>query len=112
MRVLRLLCLVAAATLLFASGEARLSAQKQQQIFIRLTAADGTPVAGLQAGDVDVTEDDLSCKIVTVEPVNWQTKLQVLVDNGRANTNPINSLRDGLKALFEQMPDGTEMSLY
>ena len=47
-----------------------------------------------------------------VEAVNWPTKLQVLVDNGRANTNPINNLRDGLKGLFEQMPEGVEMSMY
>jgi hypothetical protein len=96
----------------FASGESRLSAQKQQQVFISLTAPDGTPVTGLQASDVGVTEDDVNCKIVKVEPISWPTKLQVLVDNGKATTNPINPLRDGLKALFDQMPDGVEMSLY
>jgi hypothetical protein len=105
-------CLVAAVTLAVVSAEPRLSAQKQQQIFVSLTAADGTPVTGLQASEVDVTEDGVECKIVKVEPISWPTKLQVLVDNGRSNTNPINSLRDGLKGLFEQMPDGVEMSLY
>src|SRR2546425_200561 len=39
-------------------------------------------------------------------------KLQVLVDNGKPNTNPIGSLRDGLKALFELIPDGVETSMY
>src|SRR6266853_235142 len=105
-------CLVAVVTMAVASGESRLSAQKQQQVFISLTAPDGTPVTGLQASDVGVTEDDVNCKIVKVEPISWPTKLQVLVDNGKATTNPINPLRDGLKALFDQMPDGVEMSLY
>ena len=105
-------CLVAAVTLAVVSSAPRVFAQKQQQLFLSLTAPDGTPVAGLQASEVGVTEDGVDCKIVKLEPINWPTRLQVLVDNGRANTNPINSLRDGLKALFEQMPDGVEMSLY
>jgi hypothetical protein len=88
------------------------SAQKQQQLFISLIGADGKPVEGLQAGDVGITENDVSCKVVKLEPIDWPTKLQVLVDNGRTNTTPINPLRDGLKALFEQLPEGTEMSLY
>jgi len=92
--------------------EPHLAAQKQQQIFVSLVAPNGAAVTDLQAGDVSVTEDGVDCKIVKLEPINWPTKLQVLVDNGKANTNPINPLRDGLKALFEQMPDGVEMSLY
>ena len=92
--------------------EPRIAAQKQQQIFVSVTAPDGTPVTDLQASEVTVTEDGVACKIVKLEPISWPTKLQVLVDNGKANTNPINPLRDGLKALFEQMPDGVEMSMY
>jgi hypothetical protein len=103
---------IAAIAIAVASGQASLSAQKQQQIFISLTAPDGTPVPGLEASEVGVSEDDVACKVVKVEPIDWPLKLQVLVDNGRANTNPINPLRDGLKALFEQLPSGVEMSLY
>jgi hypothetical protein len=88
------------------------SAQKQQQVFISLTTPDGKPVEGLQAGDVSISEDDVNCKVVKVEAIDWPTKVQVLVDNGKSNTSPINPLRDGLKALFELMPEGTEMSLY
>ena len=94
------------------AGSVPVSAQKQQQIFISLTTPDGKPVEGLQAGDVSITENDVNCKVVKLEAVDWPTKLQVLVDNGRPNTTPINPLRDGLKALFELMPEGTEMSLY
>jgi hypothetical protein len=89
-----------------------LIAQKQRQIFVSLTAANGTPVADLKADEVSITEDGAECKVVKLEPINWPTKLQVLVDNGKANTSPINSLRDGLKGLFEQIPEGVEMSMY
>ena len=108
----RMCCLAATMVVaMWAMGPA-LIAQKQRQIFISLTAANGTPVTDLQAGEVSITEDGAECKVVKVEAINWPTKLQVLVDNGRANTSPINSLRDGLKALFEQMPEGVEMSMY
>ena len=104
---------VVSLSLALAAGSVGLSAQKQQQqLFLSLTASDGKPVEGLEAGDVSITENDVNCKIVKLEAVDWPTKVQVLVDNGRPNTSPINPLRDGLKGFFEQMPEGTEMSLY
>jgi hypothetical protein len=105
-------CLAAALCLVLQGTESRIAAQKQGQVFMALTGSDGKPVTDLQAGEVSVTEDDVSCKIVKVEAVNWPIKLHVLVDNGRPNTNPINPLRDGLKGLFEAMPDGIEMNMY
>jgi hypothetical protein len=92
--------------------EPRLSAQKQAQLFISLVGPDGKPVEDLQAGDVIVAEDGVQCKTLKVEPIDWPIKLQVLVDNGKPNTSPINPLRDGLAALFEQIPDGVEMAMY
>ena len=110
--VMRKWCLVVTLAAAVALGQTPLLAQKQQQVFISLTSADGKPVEGLQAGDVSISEDNVNCKILKVEPIDWSIKLQVLVDNGRANTNPINPLRDGLTQLFEQMPEGVEMSMY
>jgi hypothetical protein len=105
-------CLAASVIVGLCVVDPRLAAQKQQQLFVSLVAPNGTPVTDLQASDVNVSEDGVDCKIVKLEPIDWPIKLQVLVDNGKATTNPINSLRDGLKALFEQMPDGIEMSMY
>jgi hypothetical protein len=99
-------------SLALGAGSVRLSAQKQQQVFISLTAPDGKPIEGLQVADVGITENDVNCKVIKVEAIDWPTKVQVLVDNGHPNTSPINPLRDGLKALFDLMPEGTEMSLY
>lgn len=92
--------------------EPRLAAQKQGQLFIKLVGPDGTPVTDLQASDVTVMEDGVECKIVKLEAIDWPIKLQVLVDNGTVNTTPINSLQDGLKGLFDQVPDGVEMSMF
>jgi len=39
-------------------------------------------------------------------------KLQVLVDNGAINTNPITNLREGLQKFFKKLPEGVEASLY
>jgi hypothetical protein len=92
--------------------EPRLAAQKQAQLFISLLGPDGAPVSDLQASEVNISEDGVACKTLKVEPVDWPIKLQILVDNGKPTTNPINPLRDGLTALFEQIPEGVEMSLY
>jgi hypothetical protein len=105
----RWICTVIAGLLVLAAG---LSAQKQGQLFVSITSPDGKRVEGLAPADVTVTEDGMACKTTKVEAVDWPTKVQILIDNGRSNTNPINPLRDGLKAFIEQMPDGTEMSMY
>ncbi len=108
----RMCCLAASVIVAMWAVDPSLVAQKQQQMFISLTAPNGTPVTDPQASEVSVTEDRTECKILKFEPTNWPTTLQVLVDNGKPNTNPSNNLRDGRKALFEQMPDGVEMSMY
>ena len=90
----------------------RLQAQKQQQLFISHLAPDGQPVTDLTASEVTISEDGVACKIVKLELIEWPMKIQVLIDNGKANTTPINSLREGLKAFFEQVPDGVEVSTF
>jgi hypothetical protein len=65
-----------------------LSAQAKRHVFIGLTAPNGTPVSDLSAGEVTVSEDGVDCKVVQLEPANWPTKLQVLVDNSKPNTDP------------------------
>ena len=92
--------------------EPRLAAQKEGQLFIKIVGPDGKPVEDLKAGDVSVTEDGAVCKTVKVEPIDWPMKLQILIDNGKVITNPINPLRDGLTALFDLIPEGVEVSMY
>ncbi len=92
-------------------GAAQLFAQKQQQLFVSLVDGQGTPVTDLKESDVTIMEDGAECKVLKFEPIDWPTKLTVLVDNGQAATSPITNLRAGLRSLFEQLPDGMEASL-
>lgn len=108
MRRLPLTTVFLVAGLCFAAPRAW--AQKTQQIFIKVTGPNG-PIGDLQMGDVKITEDDVACKVLKVEPAG-PMKVQVLVDNGQVNTNPINPLRQGLHAFFEKLPEGVEASLY
>ncbi len=91
---------------------APLTAQKQGQVFLSLMAPDGKAVDGLKPDEVVITEDGVECKTAKVEAISWPTKVQLLVDNGRSNTNPINPLRDGLKEFIGLMPEGTEIAIY
>ena len=106
-----LFTLIFAAAALFQTA-APLLAQKQGQIFLSLTTPEGKPVDGLTADEVSIVEDGVAVKTVKVEPIAWPTKLQVLVDNSRGNTDPINPLQNGLKEFFALIPDGVEMSMY
>ena len=87
------------------------AAQKTKQVFLRVAGANGAAVTDLKATEVKVLEDDVPCKVLRVEPAG-PIKLQVLVDNGEINTNPITYLRDGLQKFFEKLPEGVEASLY
>ncbi|MEP7304041.1 MAG: hypothetical protein ABJA98_00855 [Acidobacteriota bacterium] len=108
----RLSCLAVLVACALCAVEPRLAAQKQGQVFISLKGADGAPVSDLGASDVSISEDGVACKTLKVEPIDWPVKLHLLVDNGKANTSPINPLRDGLTALFEQMPADVEVAMY
>ena len=107
----RLLCMAACVFSALAAFQPHLAAQKQQQVFLKLLDPSGAPVADLQASEVTVSEDGVACKTLKVEPVDWPMKLQVLVDNGPTTTGQMNSLRDGLRAFFDQIPEGVEMSM-
>jgi hypothetical protein len=87
------------------------AAQKTKQIFVKVVDAKGAAVTDLKATEVRVLEDEMPCKILKVEPAG-PIKLQVLVDNGQLNTDPITSLREGLQKFFEQLPEGVEAALY
>src|SRR5258706_4502697 len=89
-----------------------LDAQNPLQLFLHVTAPDGYPVENLETDEVHVTADGVECAILSLERINWPIKVQVLVDNAKVNTTPINSLRTGLRAFFATIPDGIEISMY
>ena len=86
-------------------------AQQTQQLFLSMLDPNGAPVTDLRQEEVTVLEDGMKRETLKVEPVNWPVKLAVLVDNGAFANTGLVLLRNGLRAFFEQLPDGIEMSL-
>lgn len=91
---------------------AALHAQQQFTIFASIVDDKGVPVASVQPSDLRVKEQGSDASVVKVEPVDWPTKLQILVDNGVGigSANFVN-LRNGVYALIEALPPSIEVTL-
>jgi hypothetical protein len=89
-----------------------LSAQQQFQVFARIVDGTGAPVASLEPTDVQILEDDREARILKIEPINWPTKVQILLDNGAGlGSENLTQLRNGARGLIEALPEGTEVTL-
>jgi hypothetical protein len=93
------------------AGVADLSAQEEQQVFLSLVDRTGAPVTDITLDEVTIQEDGVPRDTLRVEPIDWPTKLTVIVDNSQATVNALVQLRNGLRGLFEELPAGVEMSL-
>ena len=106
--------LLAAASLLlwvcvFTSGA---SAQRQLQLYATILDSSGAPASTVAPEDVRVQENGTELKILKVEPIQWTTKVQILVDNGTGiGANNLNTLRNGIRGLIEALPPGVETTL-
>jgi hypothetical protein len=100
---------VGAALLVAMSGA---HAQQQFTIFASIVDSTGTPVSSIEPGDLRVKEQGSDATIIKVEPIEWPTKLQILVDNGIGigGANFIN-LRNGVYGLIDALPPGIEVTL-
>ncbi len=93
----------------FASGA---SAQRQLQLYATILDSNGAPAATVKPEDVKVQENDTDLKILKVEPIEWTTKVQILIDNGSGiGGNNLNQLRNGVRGLLESLPPGIEVTL-
>ena len=86
-------------------------AQQTQQLFLSMLDPSGAPVTDLRQDEVTVLEDGMKRETLKIEPINWPIKLVVLVDNGAFANTGLVLLRNGLRAFFETLPEGIEMSL-
>jgi hypothetical protein len=87
-------------------------AQKTFQVYASVADATGTPVAKLEPSDVRVTENGQEAKVVKIEPVDWPTKVQILVDNGVGlGAANITHLKNGVRGLIEALPKNVEVTL-
>jgi len=93
----------------FASGA---SAQRQLLLYATILDGNGAPPAALKPEDVKVQENGTDLKIVKVEPIEWTTKVQILLDNGSGiGASNLNVLRNGLRGLLDALPPGLEVTL-
>ena len=89
------------------------AAQAQFQVFLSAVDVQGVAPAALSAADVQVTEAGVAAKVLTIERIDWPVKVQVLVDNGTGlGRDNLLDLRNGLRGLFEWLPQDVEVSLY
>ena len=78
------------------------SAQRQLLLYATILDGSGAPPATLKPEDVKVQENGTDLKIVKVEPIEWTTKVQILLDNGSGiGSGNLNVLRNGLRGLLD-----------
>jgi len=94
------------------SASASVHTQSSQfQFFVSLADAAGTPLAKLEATELQVLEDGVAGKVLKVDPIDWPVKVAILIDNGPGSSERTTHVRNGLKGLIEALPDGVEAGL-
>lgn len=87
----------------------------QEQFTLLATIVDpekGTPVESLTAADVKVAEDGQPAKVLKVEAVVRQVKVQVLIDNGvGVGQNSLSDFRTGVRNLIGALPPDIETTI-
>jgi len=98
------------AVLLVATSGVR--AQQQFTIYASILDRTGAPVTSIEPADLRVKEHGSEASVLKVEPINWPTKLQILIDNGVGigGANFIN-LRNGVSGLIDALPPGIEVTV-
>ena len=87
-------------------------AQRQLQILATVTDPNGAAVATLDPAAVRVTENGVEGKILKVEPLDREPKVQILIDNGLGMPQEsLGDLRTGLRGLLEALPPDVEVTL-
>ena len=87
------------------------SAQKQFQLYATILDKTGEPATSVAPEDLKVSADGADAKVLKVEPITWTTKVQILLDNGGVGSTNLSSLRSGLRALIESLPEGLETTI-
>jgi hypothetical protein len=91
---------------------AALNAQDQFTLLATILDPEtGNPVETLTPADLRVTEDNAPAKVVKVDAVVRQVKVQVLIDNGIGVGSNLSELRSGVRKLLEGLPPGIETTV-
>jgi len=87
------------------------SAQSTRQVWVRVADRNGAAVKALSADQFTVIEDGVSFPTIKAEPMQWPTRLTVLVDNGLKSSEYLLNLRNGVRGLFSEVAGTVETSL-
>ena len=83
----------------------------QLQVFISAVDSSGTPVTDLKPEEIAMTESGAPGKVVSLDRHSLPIKLTTAIDNGRASTPALATLREGLTGLVEALPPDMEVTL-
>jgi hypothetical protein len=89
-------------------------AQSVGQLFVLVTDQVGEPVTGIGPTRFKIWEDNVPKRVLSAEPETTPMKIALMVDNSDAIDHPANaisSLRNGLTAFLDELPDQHEVSL-
>src|SRR5262245_40212770 len=89
-------------------GHASAVCAQTRQVWVRVAAATGAPIKGLLPGQFTVIEDGVRYPVIKAEPMEWPTKLTVLVDNGGKAADYLLNLRHGVRDLFAEVAGTVE----
>lgn len=82
-----------------------------RQVWARVADATGEPIKGLSAGQFTVIEDGVRYPVIKAEPMEWPTRLTVMIDNGGKAGDYLLNLRNGVRDLFAEVAGTVETSL-
>jgi hypothetical protein len=98
--------------LLMGIGAAGIGAQEQFTLLASIVDPEkGTPVESLTPADIRVTEDGAPAKVLKVEAVVRQVKVQLLIDNGAGIGQNLSDFRSGVRNLLQALPPDTETTV-
>ena len=88
-----------------------LSAEAQEHtLHVAVADSNGNPVPGLTEDDIIVQWDGENLETTEFEAVDWPVRLTVFVDNGDRGAALVPQVREGLRALLQELPAEIEVA--
>ena len=104
---LRSTCLVVG----LVAASAALHGQEQATVYLSVIDPKGAPMLGVEASDIEISEEAGRSTIQSVRRFSWPLKVTVLVDNGPSTGDALVHYRTGLQKFFAGLPPDVPVSL-
>jgi hypothetical protein len=100
--------LMTVASLLVIGAAIGLRAEQQFMLFASFVdSSTGQPVVAIGQDQVEIREDDVACRILRMEPIDWPVRVELLIDNGAGvGSANLMHLRSGVRAFMQELPSG------